>query len=290
MGFSDARLMLDLVSPDGRIQVRLGDVAVPTYVLPSQFHEREGEIYDLGAQAQMVVAKYHAGPDFVVLYSHARFHQLCRNPRGQANATELSLPVIAPSDVPPQQASNGQITYRCDAPPGSGAADAEAYAWARTSLYGSIWGASPLASYFAPANQAALARAVLLHAARSLVLNPEWIQYQKRMDAQGLEYQRARQQQRMAALSQQVRQFEAQMQAMRQQVASFERHQAAQAAQVESFTNVLNGITPTIDPMTGQARTVWSGPAAHYWANGLGDVINSNSQPGPSWHEIVPTQ
>jgi hypothetical protein len=292
MGFSDTRSMLDMVSPDGRINVRLGDVAVPTYVQPSQFHQREGETYDLGAQAQMVVAKYRAGPDFVVLYSHARFHELCRNPRGVANAVQLSLPEVVPSPVPPDETSSGQITYRCDALPShaGGQGSAVAYAWARTALFKTIWGVGPLASYFAPADQAELARAVLLHGAKTFVLNPQWIEYQKRMDAQGLQYQRARQQQRMAALGQQVQQFEARMQAMRQQVSAFERHQAAQAAQVESFTNVLNGVTPTIDPMTGQARTVWTGPASRYWANGLGDVINSNSQPNASWHEIQPTQ
>jgi hypothetical protein len=291
MGFSDARSMVDLTSPDGRTNVRLGDVSIPTYALPTQFHEREGETYDLGAQAQMVVARYRGGPEFVVLYSHARFHELCHNPRGQANPSELSLPDPIASLVRPDETSVGQITYGCDAARSqSGGQGTVAYAWARTSLYKTLWGVSPLASFFAPGDQVELARAVLLHGANTLSVNPEWIAYQKSMDAQGLQYQRLRQEQRMAALGQQVQQFEAQMQAMRQQVGAFERHQAAQAAQVESFTNVLNGVTPTIDPMTGQARTVWTGPADHYWANGLGDVINSNSQPNASWHEIQPTR
>jgi hypothetical protein len=291
MGFSDTRAMVDMQSPDGRIDVRLGDVAVPTYALPSPNHEREGEPYDLGAQAQMVVARYRTGPEFVVLYSHARFHDLCRNPRGEPNAAQISLPDIVAGDRP-DQTSSGQITYRCDAAAakGSAAGSAIAYAWVRASLYKSLWGVSPLGSFFATADQADLARAVLLHSTKAFTINPEWIEYQKRMDAQGLEYQRARQQQRMVALGQQVQQFEAQMQAMRAQVSSFERHQAAQAAQVEGFTNVLNGITPTIDPMTGQARQVWTGPAGHYWTNGVGDVVNSNSQPSASYHEIIPTQ
>lgn len=80
------------------------------------------------------------------------------------------------------------------------------------------------------------------------------------------------------------------MQAMRQQVSAFERHQAAQAAQLEGFSNVLTGVTPTIDPMTGQAHTVWSGPAGRYWTDAMGDVVNSNSQPSASWHEIQPLQ
>jgi hypothetical protein len=282
--------MVDLWSPDGRTNVRLGDVSVPTYTLPSQFHEREGETYDLGAQAQMVVGKYRGGPEFVVLYSHARFHQQCHDPRGQANPSPLSLDDPIPSPVRPDETSTGQITYGCDAARSPSGGGTVAYAWARTSLYKNLWGVSPLASFLAPADQVKLARAVLLQGAKTLSISAEWIAYQQSMDAQGLQYQRARQRQRMAALGQQVQQFEAEMQAMRQQVGAFERHQAAQASQVQSFTNALNGVTPTIDPLSGQARTVWTGPAGHYWANGLGDVVNSNSQPNASWHEIQPTQ
>jgi hypothetical protein len=289
LGFSDARAMVDMTSPDGRINVRLGDVAVPPYVEPTQYHAREGETYDLGAQAQMVVARYRTGPEFAVLYSHARFHALCHNPRGDSTPSGISLPDVVPSETPPDQSSSGAISYRCDAPR-EPQGYAVAFAWAKTALFKSIWGVTPLASFYAPADQVELARAVLLRSAKSFQLRPEWLQYQKQMDAQGLEYQRARQQQRMVALGQQVQQFESRMAAMRAQVSAFERHQAAQAAQVESFTNVLNGITPTVDPLTGEARQVWTGPAGRYWANGLGEVVNSNSQPSASFHEIQPLQ
>ena len=208
MGFSDARAMVDMTSPDGRINVRLGDVSVPSYVLPGPYHERAGEIYDLGAQAQMVVARYHSGPEFATLYSHARFHELCRNPQGDPNPSGLALPDFVPSPVRPDQTSSGQITYRCDAAQRGAVGGAVAFAWARTSLYQTIWGVTPLVSFFAPASEVQVARAVLLRRCPDTGLNPQWIQYQKHMDSQGLEYQRARQQQRMAALSQQVRQFE----------------------------------------------------------------------------------
>jgi hypothetical protein len=106
------------------------------------------------------------------------------------------------------------------------------------------------------------------------------------MDAEGLQYQRLRQQGRVRDLQAQVQQFEARMQAMQNQVNAFEQHQAAQAAQVESFTNVLNGITPTTDPLTGTQRNVWTGPNANYWVNGLGQVVNSNSAPAAGWRQL----
>jgi hypothetical protein len=239
----------------------------------------------------MVVARYRTGPEFVVRYSHARFRELCRNPAGIPAGEPLALPNLVPDPVAPDQSSSGQISYRCGAATPAGAqGTAIAYAWARTALFRGLWGVSPLASFYAPSDQSVIARTVLLHGWQTLTLSPQWKEYQKRMDAEGLDYQRARQQQRMAALAAQVQQFEARMQAMRQQVASFERHQAAQAAQVESFSNTLNGVTPTIDPMTGQDRTVWTGPAGRYWVDGVGTVVNANAQPGASFHEIQPTQ
>src|SRR5262249_155218 len=42
LGYSDVRLMIDLKSPDGKANVRIGDVSIPAYAIPNQFHSREG--------------------------------------------------------------------------------------------------------------------------------------------------------------------------------------------------------------------------------------------------------
>jgi hypothetical protein len=76
------------------------------------------------------------------------------------------------------------------------------------------------------------------------------------------------------------------MQAMRNQVASFESHQQAFANQVQGFDNALNGVTPTIDPFTGQAKDVWTGPTSNYWENGAGDVVNSVNAPQGNWSQM----
>src|ERR1700731_2321369 len=34
LGYSDHRAMVDMTSPDGKINIRLGDLAIPTYFLP----------------------------------------------------------------------------------------------------------------------------------------------------------------------------------------------------------------------------------------------------------------
>ncbi len=282
LGYSDQRPMVDLVSPDGSVNIRLGDVSIPSYTVPQQFHEREGEVYDLGAQIQMVVEHYRTGPEFAVLYSQARFATMCRNPQADAQDSEFTVRDYLPADATMTQSSAGQTAFHCD----SGTAARVAYAYTRTTLAGKIWQALTVVSFFAPPDQVSTVRDIVNHCVQSFRVNAEWLEYQKRMDAEGLQYQRIRQQGRLSDLQNQMQQFSAKMQAMQNQVNAFERRQNAQAAQVENFTNALVGITPTTDPLTGENRQVWTGPKSNYWVNGTGQVVNSTSAPAPGWRQL----
>lgn len=281
-GYSDQRPMVDMTSPDGKINLRLGDVSIPSYTVPSQNHMREGEVYDLGAQAQLIVARYRTGPEFAILYSHVRFYQTCQVPTADATDVGGAMPDYVPDLDKEQRSSAGQIAYHCESKEGQKVA----YSYDKTGLSQGIWQAVTMLSFIAPANDAEFAKTALNHCAQTFRFSAQWGEYQKQMDAQGLQYQRMRQQQRRAAIAQQVQQFEAKMRAMQDQVNSFERHQQAQAAQVESFTQALRGVTPTIDPMTGEAREVWTGPKSGYWTNGAGNVVNSTNMPAPGYYQL----
>ena len=130
MGYSDARPMIDLQSPDGRVNVRLRDVSIPSYFVPNQFHSREGEIYDLGAQAQLTVARYRNGSEYAGLYARARFNSVCRALAPQASDSAAPVKDFLPQDVAPMQTTVGQATYRCESSQGPQIA----YVYARTSL------------------------------------------------------------------------------------------------------------------------------------------------------------
>jgi len=284
MGYSDERPMIDLTSPDGQTNIRLGDVAIPAYTLPTAQHPTEGQIDDLGAQAQLVIAKYRTGPEFAVLYAHVRFNKTCQNPAPDTADVNFSIPDYIPAAGSGNQSSIGRIAYSCSS------GQKIAFDDVRTTLAGAIWTTPTLGSLIAPPAQLATARAILLHCAQTFKLSPDWLNYQKQMDAYALQYQQARQQQRLAQLAQQVQQFNAQMQAMRNQVSAFENQQAAQASQVQSFDNALVGVTPTVDPLTGQSQTVWTGSQSGYWADGSGNVVNSaTAPPGGGWHQLTVT-
>lgn len=281
LGYSDARAMVDAQSPDGKIDVRLGDVAIPVYFVPNRLHPREGENYDLGAQAQMRVADYRSGPSFAPLYATARFRNVCPDLHLELTDSPLSMADYQPEQIAPMKKSSGQATYDC------GGKTAAVYS--TTELYNGFWTVSTLGSLLASRDQAAFARTVLTRMARSLQLTPQWIAYQKKMDAEAIEYQKARQQARRREISQQVAQFEMKMHAMQDQVSRFERRQAGQASQVTAWGNVLTGITPTTDPF-GNPRDVWTGSKSGYWVNGTGRVVNSDTSPGPGWQPLTPKQ
>lgn len=279
LGYSDYRMMIDLISPDGKLNVRIGDVAVPNYALPASLHP-EGDTIDLGAQAQMTVSRYHVGQEYAAAYAKTRFKDVCSSLAAQPAPSPAPRLTAIPEDSTVKQSSEGEAAFRCDA-------SRIAYAYAMTALYQGFWQVHLLASYVAPADQVATARAILEQGTRSLKLNDAWLAYQKKMDADALVYQQQRQRDRRRVISQQVAQFETSMQAMQGQVAAFERGQARQAKQVESWGNILTGITPTTDPY-GNTHELWTGSKSGYWMDGRGNYVNSDLSPGPGWVKLTP--
>lgn len=282
LGFADHRMMVSVKSPDGKFDLRIGDVSIPSYTLPNLYHRREGENYDLGAQAQLIVARYRTGPQYAVLYSKARFGSVCKDPQQGPSNVDFTMPDYLELGSAQGQASAGQIAWLCE----TSAGPRVALAFTRTLESGQIWQVPTMVSVLAPPDQVELARSIALHCVQSFQVNPEWRTYQQNMDAEGMQYQQMRQQQRRTQINAQVQQFEAQMHAMQNQVNAFERHQAMQANQVEGFTNALVGLTPTTDPLTGENRLVWTGTKDNYWANGLGQVVNSTNAPSSAYHQL----
>jgi len=279
LGYSDHRLMVDMISPDGKVNIRLGDLAVPTYFLPNQFHH-EGEIYDLGAQAQGRVARYRSGQEFAQGYGKVRFARVCQSLTPQIS----TLPLLTHLDTPKGviQASEGEATYGCG--------DRTAYVYAQTALMSGLWQASSLASYVAPEGQVALTRSIILHSSKSFQLIPAWVQKQNQLDQEALVYQRQRQRDRMTVFNAEVKQFEANMQGMRDQVASFERGQAQRQRQFQQVDNIISGITPSVDPY-GNMVNAFNGPKSHTWYKpGTGEQRSSDLSPGPDWVLLTPQQ
>jgi hypothetical protein len=270
--------MVDVWSPDGKINVRYGDIwFTESYTVPDRYH-REGQQEDLGALGQSMYAAYRTGQDFAEIYARRSFGGVC----GSLAPQRTNAPMVQDTSVHRQRGgatSAGEVTLRCDSPQGTRIA----YATARTTLTTSrpISDAPPttgwtpeLASYLAPADQAPAAVSILRHFVGSFKLNPKWVQYQSEMDRQGTAYAIARAQRRM---TQQQQQFASFTQRMNSQVSQFQAGQSRQQGQVDNFLLALNGQVTTSDPTH---PTVDQGTHQGKWNCG-GRILDSNlSSPG----------
>ena len=248
-GYGDVRVMVDAWSPDGKINLRYGDVwFVESYAVPTQYH-REGEQQDLGALGKGTYAAYRTGQQFAEIYARRSFSGVC----GSLTPQRTDQPAVQDTSVHRQRGgavSTGEVTFRCETPQGIRIA----YATAKTTLTTSqpfadappTAGWTPeLASYLAPPDQVADAVRVLRHFVASFKVNPRWTQYQSEMDRQGTAYAVARAQGR---ITQQQQQFASFSQRMNAQVSQFQAGQSRQQAQVDNFDLALNGQVRTNDP------------------------------------------
>ena len=170
----DPRAMVDMVSPDGKTDIRFGDYHVPTFATLSatmrQLGWREGHPYSPRNMAQQIVANYRPGWVFADLYGQGRFSPGCT--RLNLKSMRKANPVH-PSG-PHMTTTAGEVVYTCD----SSSGPKVAYVFAETQLTEmqgiGNWGVPWLYSFITPTDQANEAMKTALQALASLEVNPEW--------------------------------------------------------------------------------------------------------------------
>jgi hypothetical protein len=160
LGANNPRFLIDMTSPDGRTNLRVGDSAVPAFTVPS-LGWAEGMRYSSGVDWS-IVARYLSGRDFAVKYAQARFQGMCQDM--QLKRTEALSPVISPErEVIARTAQGelvntttaGQALFRCVV----NGQDYAAYVAAETTLTASTfspirnWAVTALISFLAPRDQ-----------------------------------------------------------------------------------------------------------------------------------------
>jgi len=283
-GYVDVRWMMDVRSPDGTIILRVNDVNVPAYALPSPHTPPEGQPFIKPRQFQMVVAGYRQAQLFADIYSKYRFKSVCQNAASAPLSWKPTLPATY-RDVQPMSQSEASVSFTCDTTAGPHTA----LVYARTSIYGvyggGYWTADPLISVLATPDKVDLAESVAQHMLDTITRNPEWEQFQKRMTQAGAVQMEQQYQQFLV----QMRAYhEARTNAWNQQVAGYEARQAAQAHQVARWGDTLTGLTECVDPQTGTHFKVWTGPYNNYYRNGAGTTVNANTPPSGEYHPMQP--
>ena len=263
-GKLDPRIMIDMVSPDGKTDVRIGDYHVPPFAPLVQtlinLGWREGHPYSPNGVAQEIVANYRPGWVFADLYGQGRFSGMCRH---------LGLKSMKQQNPVHPAAQNatttaGDVVYSCDAADGPHVA----YVFAETQFYrmqsSGSWLVTWLYSFIAPQNRAQDALKIALQSISTLTINPQWEYHQLQLNGAAGD----------AAMSEFRK-------AMSDIHADYERRTAASQSQFDSMDRALRGVDLTSDPVDGRQREVDIGTGGAHWINGLGQIVNSPDQPSP---------
>jgi hypothetical protein len=256
----DARMIVDMTSPDGLTNLRVGDSTVPPYRVPGPF-----------LPPGPGVAAYAAGNVFATKYGQARFAPMCQGL--QLTKSDAMAPKYHPARGGMTRTGGGEAFFRCT----KNGAPMSAYVYAETTLMGpggpgSSWLVVALGSSIAPAEQATAAGAMLQHSGDSLVMNPAWIDMQNQLNNQAIQQINASTQAAIAATNAAV----AHQQAM------------ISALQNDSFNDVINGVQETVDTTTGQRYIVPLGKGGKQWVYGNNGVVESGLSPGAGFDPLTP--
>ena len=256
----DTRMIVDMISPDGLTNLRVGDSTVPPYRVPGPFL-RPGP----------GVAGYTAGNVFATRYGQARFATLCQEVH--LTKSDALAPKYHPAANGISHTTAGEAFFSCT----KNGAPMSAYVYAETMLLGpggpgSSWVVVALGSLIAPAERARAAGATLQHAGQSLVMNPAWVAMQNQLNNRAIQQINAATRATIAATSAE----NAREQAMISQL------------QNDSFNDVINGVQATVDTTTGQRYIAPLGQGGRQWVNGNNVVVESGLSPGAGFTPLTP--
>lgn len=261
----DARPFVDMTSPDGKINVRVGDASVPPYSTPKSGFAQMRAV-------QLRQSPYVTGDQFAVKYGQARFSHMCQGLR--LTKSQSKPPKFGAAGQGGMRTTASEAVFSCsvNGQPTTG------YVYAETFIVGyggpiANWSIVALGSVFAPTDQAMAAVQLLTHSGQSLVLNPQWSQMQR-----GFENIVARS--NMAQAMNTIRQT-AQMNAYQQRVIQNMGHEQ------DNFNDIINDVSLTRDPTTGQEYEVPLGAGGPQWIDpGRSSVVQSALSPSAGYNQL----
>jgi hypothetical protein len=271
----DYVLQTRAVAADSSIDVRINDGGIPAFSEPTrmgqQLGQRVGMVVDGGHGQRFMIEPYEPALPFAYDYGKKMMAPFCAQPALKA-ARPLPVPPFAAPATPISTTDVGEVYFEC---PNNGRVG---YVYLITSRYHQAgqeigtWGVFVMVGFVATHARAGEAFAIMRHMAFSTNVNQQWY---------------------MANLQTAERQtadinaeFDRQNAARESQLANTDRNQDREQ---QSFEDIMNGVTPTVDPQTGEKREVATGSKGnYYWTDQNGHTVNTSSwmAPGPNYRPL----
>lgn len=268
----DPRLDVRATAPDGSVKIHLGNSKLPNFAEPSPYR-REGTTIQLSGGQQLMVARYSPGVEFAYVYGQQLMQKVCPKPELKAARAVPNPPRFSYWASAGTTVMSGEAYFLC---PDQGSVGYVFASTGETNMQGSrSWTVSEIMSFVASKHEAGPAFEMLQHMYYSIVLDQNWVAQLLR--AQG------------AYGDQSYANFKAQLAADAEQM---RRIDAAQQSNFQAMDNIISGITPTVDPTTGERHDVMNGTGDYYWTDGQGRTKTTKSYiaPGPFDRPLQPTQ
>lgn len=261
----DARPFVDMTSPDGKINVRIGDASVPTYSTPKNGFAQVRAV-------QMRASSYVTGEQLAVKYGESRFSHLCQGLKLTRSGTKT--PKYSPVGQGAMRGTGGEAVFSCSV----NGESRVAYVYSETFIYGygqsiANWQVVALGSVLAPADQAMAAVQMLVHSGQSLTMNPAWSQMQNQIDSMVAKSNMGR---ALATIRETAREN-----AYEQRVIANMDHDQA------NMNDIINGVSLQRDPHTEKEYEIPLGNGGPTWIDPASNVaVQSALSPGAAFTQL----
>jgi len=263
------RPTVDMTSPDGMTNVRVGDNTIPNYQTPNT-----NPYLPKVPNNFTPVEAYTTGQVFAQKYGSARFGSMCQGI--QVTGSQTSQPKYSQQVPGYVQATAGSANFSCTM---NGQAMV-GYVYAETMQVGAVmgqpanWYETAIGSWLAPATQAQNASAILTYSTSTLVMNPTWAAWQNFLVAQAtkINLKTAKEtQEATAAMDAREAQWRAMMR-----------------GETDDFNDIFTGTPFGMNPATGQPEAVPMSPGGPVWLDAQNNVPSAVMQPGPAYTQAQP--
>jgi hypothetical protein len=270
----DYVLQTRAVAPDNSIDVRINDGSIPAFSEPTPLNERLGLHPGMTTESRgqrFMIRSYVAALPFAYDYAKQMMAPFCAQPALKA-ARPLPVPAFAAPATPISSTDVGEVYFEC---PNHGRVG---YLYVITTRMHDpsspigTWGVAVLVGFTSARARAGEGFAIARHMAFSVSPNPQWY-------AGVLQIAQQQNNQIMAD-------FDRQQQVRQAQLAKVD---DTQDRDEQAFDDIINGVTPTVDPQTGEKRDVATGSKGnYYWTDQNGHTVNTASwmAPGPNYRPL----
>lgn len=270
---------VDMVSPDRRIYLFIGDPRIPVFTEPTQTLNmsgfREGTWYSPGYGQRMMVMRYNPGDRYATGYVEHRFGGQYQGfritaSRARPDMTQRINQIYQQNNMPMfrEHLSIGEVAFTFS---DKGRTKA-GYTMAGTQLlqangYGAssgIWTVKYLDGFVAPVARIGEARALLAKAVSSFRVNPAWVRMQQGVTGN---------------VSQMVTETNTYISRTISQ--TYGNAQRTNDESARKYSNYILGEKDIRDPDSGKTYKVESG-SNYYWIDNLGDIAGTKLSANPN--------